>query len=81
MELDRLKAAIVDILKVDPSEITEETTFLGDLGADSLDLYQIVTELEDELGVSFKEEDVEKITTVGEAIVLIKSVEQKKEQI
>lgn len=81
MELDRLKAAIVDILKVDPSEITEETTFLGDLGADSLDIYQIVTELEDELGVSFKEEDVEKITTVGEAIVLIKSVEQNKEQV
>ncbi len=72
MEFETLKKAIVDILKVDPGEIMEDTTFLGDLGADSLDIYQIVNEVEEELHISLVEEDIERITTVGEAVALIK---------
>ena len=71
MEFETLKKAIVDILKVDPGEIMEDTTFLGDLGADSLDIYQIVNEVEEELHISLVEEYIERITTVGEAVALI----------
>ncbi|MBE5880180.1 MAG: acyl carrier protein [Lachnospiraceae bacterium] len=78
MELEALKRAIVNILKVDPGEIMEETTFLGDLGADSLDIYQIVNEVEDELQISLEEAEIERITTVGEAVVLIKKAENRK---
>lgn len=78
MELETLKRAIVNILKVDPGEIMEETTFLGDLGADSLDIYQIVNEVEDELQISLEEAEIERITTVGEAVVLIKKAENRK---
>ena len=72
MELEILKTAISNILKVDPNEITEETTFLGDLGADSLDVYQIVCGVEEELNITFLAEDVEGITNVGEAVEAIK---------
>ena len=51
MELETLKTVISNILKVDPNEITEETTFLGDLGADSLDLFELVMEF-DEIATS-----------------------------
>ncbi|MBQ7766889.1 MAG: acyl carrier protein [Lachnospiraceae bacterium] len=71
MELEVLKTAISNILKVDPNEITEETTFLGDLGADSLDVYQIVSGVEEELNITITAEDVEKITNVGEAVEVI----------
>ncbi|MBQ3516829.1 MAG: acyl carrier protein [Lachnospiraceae bacterium] len=71
MELEILKTAISNILKVDPNEITEETTFLGDLGADSLDVYQIVSGVEEELNITIAAEDVENITNVGEAVEVI----------
>ena len=76
MELEVLKTAISNILKVDPNEITEETTFLGDLGADSLDVYQIVSGVEEELNITITAEDVEKITNVGEAVEVITKAEQ-----
>lgn len=72
MEIEVLKTAISNILKVDPNEITEETTFLGDLGADSLDVYQIVSGVEEELNITITAEEVEKITNVGEAVEVIK---------
>lgn len=75
MELETLKTVISNILKVDPNEITEETTFLGDLGADSLDVYQIVSGVEEELNISIDAEDVELITTVKEAVEVIKKAE------
>lgn len=77
MEFEALKTAIVNILKVDPSEIAEETTFLGDLGADSLDIYQIVNEIEEELGIALSEEEIENITTVGEAVELIRNAKNR----
>ena len=75
MELEVLKTAISNILKVDPNEITEDTTFLGDLGADSLDVYQIVSGVEEELNITITAEDVEQITNVKEAVeVIMKAV-------
>ena len=75
MEFDLLKDAIVDVLKVYPGEINENTTFLGDLGADSLDVYQIVLYVEDALHVSLPVEEIQKISTVGEAVELIRKAE------
>ncbi len=71
-EFKKLKDIIADVLNVDPDEITEETTFADDLGADSLDLYQILMGLEEEFGVSVPQEAAEAVTSVGEALDLIK---------
>lgn len=76
MELEVLKTAISNILKVDPNEITEDTTFLGDLGADSLDVYQIVSGVEEELNITVTAEEVEQITTVREAVEVITKAEK-----
>lgn len=76
MELEVLKTAISNILKVDPNEITEDTTFLGDLGADSLDVYQIVSGVEEELNITITAEDVEQITNVKEAVEVIIKAEK-----
>lgn len=73
MELDKLRKIIAEVLCVDTREITEETTFVDDLCADSLDLYQIVMGIEEEFAIEISQTDAEKITTVGEAVSLIKS--------
>lgn len=73
MELEKLQEVIAEILNVDPREITEDTTFLEDLGADSLDVYQIVMGIEDAFHIEIPAEKAEHITTVGEAVELIKS--------
>ena len=72
MEFDKLKKTIADILNVDPEEITMETTFMEDLGADSLDIFQIVMSIEEEFNMEIPAEKVENITTVGEAVNLIR---------
>ena len=72
MEFEKLKQIIADILNVDPKEITMETTFMEDLGADSLDVYQIVMGIEEEFDMEIPEEKIENITMVGEAVNLIK---------
>ena len=73
MELDKLRKIIAEVLCVDTREITEETAFVDDLCADSLDLYQIVMGIEEEFAIEISQADAEKITTVGEAVRLIKS--------
>ncbi len=73
MELDRLKKIVAEVLCVDTREITEETTFVDDLCADSLDIFQIVMGIEEEFGIEISPEDVEKISTVKEAVALIQS--------
>lgn len=73
MELEKLKKVIAEVLSVDPEEITLETTFIDDLGADSLDVFQIIMGLEEEFDIEIPPEKAEKITTVGEAVELIKS--------
>ncbi len=73
MEFETLKRVIADVLNVDPDEIGMESTFLDDLGADSLDIFQIVLSIEEEFGITIPAEKAEKIRTVGEAVELIKS--------
>ena len=68
MELEKLKKVIAEILNVDPEEISAETTFTDDLGADSLDVFQIIMGIEEEFDVEIDTDDVESIVTVGDAI-------------
>ena len=63
---------IVEVLNVDPDEITMDTTFLDDLGADSLDVFQIIMGIEEEFDIEIPADKAEKITTVEEAVELIK---------
>lgn len=72
-EFEKLKSIIADVLNVDPNEITKETTFADDLGADSLDLYQILMGMEEEYGITVAEEDARKVATVQDALDLLKS--------
>ena len=73
MEFEKLKKVIADVLNVDPEEITMETTFVDDLGADSLDVFQILMGIEEAFDIEIPAEDAEKITTVEEAVNLIKN--------
>lgn len=73
MEFEKLKQIIADVLNVDTKEITTETTFTEDLGADSLDIYQIVMGIEEEFDMEIPEDKIENISTVGEAVNLIKN--------
>ena len=71
--LERVKNVVVDKLKVDPSEINLEANFIDDLGADSLDVVDLVIGFEDEFDIQIPEEDSEKIKTVGDAVNYIES--------
>lgn len=71
MEFEKVCKCIAEVLNVDPAEIGPRTTFLEDLGADSLDLYQIVMKIEDEFEIAIDAQDVENIKTVAEAMELI----------
>ena len=73
MEFEKLKKVIADVLNVDPEEITMESTFMDDLGADSLDVFQIIMGLEEEFDIEIPAEEAEKITTVEDAVNLIKN--------
>lgn len=73
MEFEKLKNVIAEVLNVDPEEITLDTTFTDDLGADSLDLFQIIMGLEEEFDIEIPAEAAENITTVEEAVELIKN--------
>lgn len=66
--LDRIKKIVVDRLGVDEAEVKPEASFKDDLGADSLDVVELVMELEDEFDLEISDEDAEKITTVQEVI-------------
>ena len=73
MEFEKLKKIIVDVLNVDENEITMDTTFIDDLGADSLDVFQIIMGLEEEFDIEIPNEQEEKIVTVGDAVEQIKA--------
>ena len=69
--LDRVKKVVVDRLKRNPDEVTEEASFIDDLGADSLDVVDLVIGFEDEFEIQIPDEDAEKITTVKQAVEYI----------
>lgn len=69
--LDRVTKVIVDRLNVEEEKVTLTASFRDDLGADSLDVVELVMELEDEFDMEISDEDAEKIATVGDAIKYI----------
>ena len=72
--LQRVKKIIVERLGVDESEVTPEASFKDDLGADSLDVVELVMELEDEFDLEISDEEAEKISTVADVVNYIESV-------
>lgn len=73
MEFEKIKAIIAEVLNVDEDVITMETTFIDDLGADSLDIYQIIMGIEEEFDIEIPTEAAESIETVGNAVEQIKN--------
>ncbi len=72
MEFEKLRDIIVEVLNVDETEVTMESTFIDDLGADSLDVFQIIMGIEEEFDIEIPNEEAEKIVTVGDAVEQIK---------
>ncbi len=73
MEFEKLQSIIAEVLNVDPDEITPDTTFVDDLGADSLDVFQIIMGIEEEFDIEIPNEKAEKIVSVGDAVEAIKT--------
>ena len=72
MELEKVQKIIAEVLNVDTEEVTPDTTFVDDLGADSLDIFQIVMGIEEEFDIEIPTEEVEQIVSVGDAVEQIK---------
>ena len=70
---NKIKTLIADNFNVDQDKITENTNFTNDLGADSIDLVEFILQLEDEFGSEIPDDEAEKIKTVGDAVLYIKS--------
>lgn len=70
---DDVKAIVVEQLGANPDEVKMESKFVDDLGADSLDVVELIMELEEKLGVTIPDEDAEKITSVGDVVAYIDS--------
>ena len=75
MEFDRVKQVIVEQLGVDESAVTMDASFVEDLGADSLDIVELIMGLETEFDIEIPDEDAEKISTVGDAVNYLKERE------
>ncbi|MFC2079024.1 acyl carrier protein [Candidatus Bipolaricaulota bacterium] len=71
---EKVKTIICDQLMVDREEITDESSFVEDLGADSLDTVELIMEFEDEFAIEISDEQAEKISTVGEAIAYLEKL-------
>ena len=67
MEFEKLQSIIAQVLNMDPEEITMDSSFIDDLGADSLDLFQIIMGIEEDFDIDFPESAAEQIITVGDA--------------
>ena len=72
MEFEKLQEIIADVLNVQKDEIRPETTFVDDLGADSLDIFQIIMGIEEEFDIEIDNEEAEKIVTVQDEVDQIK---------
>ena len=73
MEFEKLQQIIAEVLNIDPEEITMNTTFVDDLGADSLDVFQIIMGIEEEFDIEIPNEAAESIVTVADAVEQIKN--------
>ena len=73
MEFEKLQGIIAEVLNVETDDITMDTTFVEDLGADSLDVFQIIMGIEEAFDLEIDNEDAENIVTVGDAVEQIKN--------
>ena len=73
MEFEKLQGIIAEVLNIEPEEVTMEATFVDDLGADSLDIFQIIMGIEEEFDIEIPNEAAEQIVSVGDAVEQIKN--------
>ena len=73
MEFEKLQNIVAEVLNVEPEEVTMASTFVDDLGADSLDVFQIIMGIEDTFDIQIPEDAAEHITTVAEAVEQIQA--------
>ncbi|MFR8172244.1 MAG: acyl carrier protein [Marvinbryantia sp.] len=73
MELEKLQKIIAEVMNMDADEITTDMTFVDDIGADSLDVYQIIMGIEEEFDIEIPAEEAEKIVSVGDAVEAIRN--------
>jgi acyl carrier protein len=73
MEFEKIRSIISEVLNISEAEITPESTFVEDLGADSLDVFQIIMGIEEEFDIEIPNEAAEKIVTVNDAVEQIKA--------
>lgn len=73
MEFEKLQSIIAEVLNMEASEISMESTFVDDLGADSLDIFQIIMGIEEEFDIEIPNEAAEKIVTVADAVEQVKN--------
>ena len=74
MEFEKLQGIIAEVLNVSEDEITTSTTFIDDLGADSLDIFEIIAAIEEQFDIEIPQEEAEKIVTVGDAVEQIRNI-------
>lgn len=72
MVLEKVKVLLADQFGVDEDSVTSETSFRGDLNADSLDIVELIMALEEEFGITVEDEDAESVETVGDLVSAIK---------
>lgn len=73
MEFEKLQGIIAEVLNIEPEDITMATTFVDDLGADSLDVFQIIMGIEEEFDIEIPQDAAEHIVTVGDAVEQIRN--------
>ena len=73
MEFEKLQGIIAEVLNIEPEDVTVAATFVDDLGADSLDIFQIIMGIEEEFDIEIPNEAAEQIVTVGDAVEQIKN--------
>lgn len=73
MELEKIRHIIAGILNIDPETVTADSTFIEDLGADSLDIFQVIMGVEEEFDIEISPEEAERVVTVGDAVSLVRN--------